>query len=124
MNKKSTSSRYTFVSKLVLFIVTLCMIATSIAVYAKGGGNNSTSGYLELILNESEIEFVNQIPDAEFYVGAKQLFSDSTQDIIDPISVVWSTSDSRVAEIKDNGAIIPKSPGNEMFFQSSQGKLK
>lgn len=110
MNKKSTG-KYAHRRQLLLLIAALCVMLTGMAVYLTTIENNTSSGSLQLILNENEIEFVEELPDAEFYAGAKQLFPDSTQNILDPSSVAWSASDKKIAEIKDNGAIIPKSAG-------------
>lgn len=120
MNIRS-ASKYSLRGKLFLLIVTLCVMITSIAIYTKSLDNNASSSNLELILNENEIEYVEELPNAEFYVGAKQLFSDSTQDILDPSSVVWSTSDNKIAEVRGNGAIIPKSTGTVIITGEYKG---
>lgn len=118
---KRNVSKYALGGKVFLLIVALCVIITSIAVYAKSIDNIDSSSNLELILNENEIEYVEELPNAEFYIGAKQLFSDSTQDILDPSSLVWSTSDNKIAEIKENGAIVPKSTGTVIITGEYKG---
>lgn len=110
LNKRSAGI-FPLRGKLFLLIAVLCVMAASMAAYLMSVDNNASSSNLELTLNENEIEYVEELPDAEFYTGARQLYSDSTQNILDPSSVAWSTSDSMIAEIKDNGAIIPKSAG-------------
>ncbi len=81
--------------------------------YPKTGEN--TSERIEIMygdLKNKEIYYVPELDGIVYYtINVKYMYKNSSQDILWPQDVIWSTSNEEIAEIKDNGTIIPKSEG-------------
>ncbi len=106
------------------FITVSCIIficSLPILVFAKNilfpiaveqnGKNNKKIASMEIIVDEKLIEYIELYPYAEYTAGVKVVYDDMSQDILDPSSVKWISSNDKVLIAKENGALKPTGIG-------------
>jgi len=107
--------------KLVLLIAAFCVLSSSLIVFALNSDNDSNSGRIEIVIENPILEYISEMSDKVYYAGVKQIFSDSGENILDPATVNWISKNENVAEVKENGAILPMAEGTTTIVAEYQG---
>jgi len=110
--KASSKVKITLLSLLVL------MLSSSIAAFALNSENNER---IQIVTESEVLEYVEDFSDVIYSAGVKHIINENSEDILDPASVTWHCDNTDVAEIKENGVIIPKSGGKATITAEYQG---
>lgn len=143
MKKENISKRLKYLLAATAIVIVMC----SIAAFANAGKIVSQMNNIKITRNpdnpdipqnaslnsesieimygdfsSKELYYIPELDGNEYYsIGAKYIYKDSSQDILWPGDVIWTSSDDKVAEVKENGTIIPKSEGTVIISAEYNG---
>lgn len=121
IKKKSLILNY----KVVILSVILCILCSGLVLGNNKKDANTTDdsnlGTINILVENNLLEYIEGFGLLEYYAGVKYIFKDGTECILDPATINWSSSDSNVAEIKENGTIFPKGEGKATIFAEYNG---
>lgn len=104
-----------------LLIVSSVILCAFVVFAAPDKKNDSSQDKIEILVEDREIEYIEELKGIEYNCTVRVIFGNGSQDLIDGESVIWSSSDVNIAEIKSNGAIMPKSSGMVTIFAEYNG---
>lgn len=86
------------------------------------GDSDKTRERLEITVDDdAKLEIIEELHYQEYIAGARIILTDGSHDMLDPASVTWVSDNPVVAEVKDNGGIVPHREGIAVIKASYQG---
>lgn len=70
----------------------------------------------------NELYYIPELDGIQYYsIDVKYIYKDSSQNILRTGDVIWKSSDDNVAEVRENGTVIPKSEGTVVISAEYNG---
>lgn len=92
-----------------------------IGLEAKEYSDTSAPVSMDIILNEALLQYIPEYPDASYTAGVHVVYGDLSEDILDPASVQWLSSDEKIFTVNWNGGIQPQGVGTAVVTAEYQG---